>query len=75
MLTPRQTSAMRHICAIQQTIGTLATALGVTASVACRHVDDLVHLRLVRRKPNPDDARSVLVLPTVAGRRVVEGRK
>jgi len=56
-------------------IGALAAAEGVAAPTMSRLVDGLERDRLVARGPDPDDARGVLVRPTVKGRRLLgEGR-
>jgi DNA-binding MarR family transcriptional regulator len=56
-------------------IGALAAAEGVSAPTMSRLVDGLERDRLVERRPDPEDARGVLVRATPAGRRVLgEGR-
>ena len=56
-------------------IGALAAAEGVAAPTMSRLIDGLEQDGLVRREPDPDDARGVLVRATGEGRRVLgEGR-
>ena len=52
-----------------QRIGSLAKQLGVTMATASRTVDALVAADLVRREPDPLDARAVRVVLTARGRR------
>jgi DNA-binding MarR family transcriptional regulator len=52
-------------------IGALATTEGVAAPTMSRLVDGLERDGLVRRAPDPDDARGVLVRSTAKGRRVL----
>ena len=55
-------------------IGALAAAEGVAAPTMTRLVDGLERDGLVRRRPDPADARGVLVEPTATGKRnLVEG--
>ena len=57
-------------------IGALAAAEGVSAPTMSRLVDGLERDALVKRTADPDDARGVLVRPTVRGRRIrTEGRR
>jgi DNA-binding MarR family transcriptional regulator len=57
-------------------IGTLATAEGVAAPTMTRLVDGLERDGHVRRRPDPTDARGVLVVATATGRRVLaKGRQ
>jgi len=49
-------------------LGGLARRLGITASTLTRNVERLEASGLVRREPDPDDARSSLVALTAAGR-------
>ena len=65
-LTPRQKEVLGYICSGNNTIRVLAAILGTVKPNICRYVDVLVAARLVRRKGS---GRSVLVLPTPAGRR------
>ena len=56
-------------------IGALAAAEGVAAPTMTRLVDGLERDGLVRRRPDPADARGVLVEPTTAGKRfLTKGR-
>jgi DNA-binding MarR family transcriptional regulator len=56
-------------------IGALAATESVSAPTMSRLVDGLERDELVRRLPDPDDARGVLVEATPVGRRVLgEGR-
>ena len=52
-----------------QRVGALAEALGVTVATASRTVDSLGAAGLVRREPDPSDARGVRVVPTARGKR------
>ncbi|HTG48552.1 MAG TPA: MarR family transcriptional regulator [Actinomycetota bacterium] len=52
-------------------IGALAAAEGVSAPTMSRLVDGLERDGLVRRRPDPADARGVLVVPTAKGERVL----
>ena len=57
-------------------IGALATAEGVAAPTMTRLVDGLERDGLVRRRPDPADARGVLVEPTATGKRILtKGRR
>jgi DNA-binding MarR family transcriptional regulator len=57
-------------------IGALATAEGVSAPTMSRLVDGLERDGLVARRPDPGDARGVLVRSTPKGRRIlVAGRR
>ena len=57
-------------------IGSLATAEGVAAPTMTRLVDGLERDGLVRRRPDPADARGVLVEPTATGKRILtKGRR
>lgn len=57
-------------------IGALAAAEGVAAPTMTRLVDGLERDGYVHRRPDPDDARGVLVEATAAGRRVLtRGRR
>ena len=57
-------------------IGALATAEGVAAPTMTRLVDGLERDGYVRRRPDPTDARGVLVEATALGRRVLsKGRR
>jgi DNA-binding MarR family transcriptional regulator len=52
-----------------QRIGALARELGVTMATASRTADALVATGLVRREPDPTDARAVRVVLTGRGKR------
>ena len=57
-------------------IGALAAAEGVAAPTMTRLVDGLEHDGLVRRRPDPTDARGVLVEATAPGKRILtKGRR
>jgi DNA-binding MarR family transcriptional regulator len=57
-------------------IGALAAAEGVAAPTMTRLVDGLQRDGLVRRRPDPADARGVLVEPTATGKRILtKGRR
>ena len=57
-------------------IGALAATEGVAAPTMTRLVDGLQRDGLVRRRPDPNDARGVLVEATATGRRVLtKGRQ
>ena len=57
-------------------IGALAAAEGVAAPTMSRLVDGLERDGLVRREPDPEDARGVLVAATAKGERILQrGRK
>ena len=57
-------------------IGALATAEGVAAPTMTRLIDGLERDGLVRRRPDPTDARGVLVEATAAGKRILtKGRQ
>lgn len=53
------------------TMGRICEALGVSAGTATRVVDNLVRDGLVERADNPDDRRSVCVVPTAKGRKAI----
>jgi DNA-binding MarR family transcriptional regulator len=56
-------------------MGALADRLGVTVATASRTVDALVAAALVRRDPDPADARAVRVSATARGRREFRVRR
>jgi DNA-binding MarR family transcriptional regulator len=69
-LTTSQAQALRLVILDgPQRIGALSAALGVTMATASRTVDALVAAGLVRREPDPEDARAVRVVLTARGRR------
>ncbi|GIU91629.1 MAG: hypothetical protein KatS3mg011_0535 [Acidimicrobiia bacterium] len=53
----------------------LADRLGIDASTASRHVSRLEKTQMVERRPDPSDARAVLVDLTQTGRSVFEALK
>jgi DNA-binding MarR family transcriptional regulator len=72
---PRLSALSVVVAAGPVAIGALATAEGVSAPTMTRLVDGLERDGLVERRPDPDDARGVLVRATAEGRRVLgEGR-
>jgi DNA-binding MarR family transcriptional regulator len=69
-LTTSQALALRLVIFDgPQRVGSLAKHLGVTMATASRTVDGLVGADLVRREPDPQDARAVRVVLTARGRR------
>lgn len=69
-LTTSQALALRLVIFEgPQRVGSLAKHLGVTMATASRTVDALVAADLVRREPDPQDARAVRVVLTARGRR------
>ena len=69
-LTTPQALALRAIVLEgPMRVGTLAERLGVTVATASRTVDALVSVGLVRREPDPLDARAVRVVLTPRGKR------
>jgi DNA-binding MarR family transcriptional regulator len=56
-------------------MGALANRLGVTVATASRAVDALVAAALVRRDPDPADARAVRVTATTRGKREFRVRR
>ena len=57
-------------------IGALAATEGVAAPTMTRLVDGLERDGFVRRRPDPSDARGVLVVATATGRRILtKGRQ
>ena len=69
-LTTSQALALRLVIFEgPQRVGSLAKHLGVTMATASRTVDALVATDLVRREPDPQDARAVRVVLTARGRR------
>jgi DNA-binding MarR family transcriptional regulator len=75
-LTTTQALALR-VTATEDPLrmGALAVRLGVTVATASRTVDALVAADLVRREPDPADARAVHVVATPRGRREFRQRK
>jgi DNA-binding MarR family transcriptional regulator len=69
-LTTSQAQALRLVILDgPQRVGSLAKELGVTMATASRTVDALVAAGLVRREPDPQDARAVRVVLTARGRK------
>ncbi len=56
-------------------LGTLADALGTTDATASRNVDVLERQGLAERRPDPDDARAVIVAATSEGLSEVRRRR
>ena len=56
-------------------MGALANRLGVTVATASRTVDALAAAALVRRDPDPTDARAVRVAATARGKREFRVRR
>ncbi len=56
-------------------LGTLADALGTTDATASRNVDVLERQGLAERRPDPDDARGVIVAATSEGLSEVRRRR
>lgn len=74
-LTTSQAQALRLVILDgPQRVGSLAKQLGVTMATASRTVDALVTAGLVRREPDPLDARAVRVVLTARGRKEHELR-
>jgi DNA-binding MarR family transcriptional regulator len=75
-VSPSRLSALSVVVAVGPTaVGALAASEGVSAPTMSRLVDGLERDGLVERRPDPDDARGVLVRATAEGRRVLgEGR-
>jgi DNA-binding MarR family transcriptional regulator len=74
-LTTSQAQALRLVIFDgPQRIGSLAKHLGVSMATASRTVDALVTADLVRREPDPHDARAVRVVLTARGRREHKAR-
>lgn len=71
-LTAAQYVALREICERGPLrMGDLADVLAVAESTASRTVDRLVDTALVARRSDPADRRTVLVEPTLRGRRLL----
>lgn len=56
-----------YLSATSQTVRGLADSLNIAKPAVTRALDRLSELGLIRRKPDPDDRRSVLVQRTVKG--------
>ncbi len=56
----------------ERSVGELAAAEQVSAPTMSRMLAGMERAKLVRRRPDPDDARGVRVRATAAGRRLLE---
>ena len=75
-LTPADSALSVVVYAGPLGIGALATTEGVSAPTMSRLVDGLERDGLVARRPDPGDARGVMVRATAKGRRtLVAGRR
>jgi DNA-binding MarR family transcriptional regulator len=74
-LTQRQLGTLLLVCCMPgpHTIRGIAGQLDLLKPAVTRAVDVLEGERLVQRRPDPADRRSVLVVPTPAGRHFVAG--
>ncbi|WP_259917371.1 MarR family winged helix-turn-helix transcriptional regulator [Kocuria carniphila] len=70
-LTSQQISLMSMLTGGGVRMTTIAANLGVRTPTATQSVDRLVNSGLVERKPDPADARAVLVKLTRRGRNVI----
>jgi len=52
-----------------QTVGSLANSLVLARSVVSQGVTRMAAASLLRRRPDPNDHRSILIVPSPAGRR------
>lgn len=68
-LSARQMSLLLTVYLLDppHTVRGLATALNVSKPAITRALDRLSELELIRRKPDPEDRRSVLIQRTVKG--------
>ncbi len=68
-LTARQMAILTtvYLSPSPHTVRGLALALNIAKPAVTRGLDRLAELGLVRRKPDPDDRRSVLIQRTVKG--------
>ncbi|RYE73630.1 MAG: MarR family transcriptional regulator [Myxococcales bacterium] len=72
-ITPAQTRALRTIVGTPSLrLSGVASALGIAPRSATEVVDALESRGWVRRAPDPDDRRAVVVLPTDAGRELAD---
>ncbi len=55
-----------------RTVRGMAATIGSAKPTITRALDVLQEAGLVKRIPDPDDMRSILVVPTAAGRKFVE---
>jgi DNA-binding MarR family transcriptional regulator len=72
-LTMRQFAALRVLRAEPMRLGNLARAVEISGPSAVALVDGLESAGLVRRRPDPDDARASLVELTPKGVRRLRG--
>src|SRR5690348_8760872 len=72
-LTMRQFNALRVLRAEPMRLGNLARAVEISGPSAVALVDGLENAGLVRRQPDPDDARASLVELTPKGIRRLRG--
>jgi DNA-binding MarR family transcriptional regulator len=56
-------------------LGALAARMDASDPTVSRAVDGMVAAGVVERRPDPDDRRAVLLVPTAAGRDWVERRR
>ncbi|HEY2859947.1 MAG TPA: MarR family transcriptional regulator [Terracidiphilus sp.] len=68
---PRLSALSVIVFAGPVTLGDLARAEQVRPPTMTRIVDALVELRLVTKRPHPDDKRSTLIAATAAGRKLL----
>lgn len=68
-LSARQMAVLTtvYLSAAPQTVRGLAETLGIAKPAVTRALDRLCDLGLLRRKPDPNDRRSVLIQRTVKG--------
>lgn len=71
-LTMAQARVLRQVGAAPLRMAEIAARLEVVPRTVTPMVDGLESAGLVRRRPDPDDRRSVLVEPTAAGQRLLE---
>lgn len=71
-VAPHHLLALRVVAEGARTPGDVATATGRHASSVSRVIDQLVDADLVRRRPDPDDRRQVLLSLTPAGAGLIE---
>lgn len=70
-LSPHQARALRTVCAHEGArLRDIAARLRIAPRSATEVVDSLEERGLIERKPDPQDRRAVLVLPTEEGRRM-----
>lgn len=65
-----QCMALGSICArTDMTVKKIAELLGITSPAATQLIQELASQDLVKKVPNPEDSRSLLLHPTAAGKR------